>query len=274
MALRPLEFLKDLVGIIDDAEDVRQDLEPRFAKMQGIIQRVSEEGKGFAQRLASTDQKDIASIKSMIELVGEKAPFLWRNAKEVGGMIRSLKNRMSDLRQRVGSKVFPAAERAEASRILRKAEGELTKFERVNARTIRLYDDLVKLYNRHLSKFRKIFAATVGTSLALGVAAPLAVGAAGGALPAGLEAARGVVVLSADIATVITSIIKGAKEGRVLGNLATGLFMSYIGIVQGLWWILRKVGQGAAAGLRGGRDAAVAAIRTIAPEREQQLAPA
>lgn len=280
MGFNPVEFVKDMVGIIDDAGDVSDDLEKVLKRVHKQVSDLSTQSDQFHAAVGNADLTKAGDLKRVIQSTGSKAPILWRKARGIAGQLKQVRSRITKVTTIVKGTAFPEGERPEALSHIREITKRVDDMERSNVKVIKVYDNVVKGYNKHQTTWRKILTAlNVGNIIITAGLSATAFAVISSAGPLGVPAAAGLMMTGThiNIATAILNtlagIIKGAQEGRIILNVLNNWFIQIIAVVRSLGFIIKKIAQAIAAGSRATHAGAVSILKKMAPGQVRNIAP-
>lgn len=230
-----VDWFSDLVGIVDDAQDVSDIIQKDFSALNRTVAALSSKGKLFADNIRAASRiKDPKDLIKFIKIVEGSAPLLWKDLVVLSKQFDKTAEKLENLEKKVQND-FPMDEARTALSLIRDAKSKVRDLRQANTEAIKVYSDIQEAYNQHLMDWR--------ATLAAGVVADM--------------------LLTAGFATIIMGIVKGAQEGRIIFNTIHTIFLFVVGIVKGIIFVLRKIGQAAAAAVRGGHKVMVETAKVL-----------
>lgn len=230
-----IDFFKDLVGIIDDAEDVRHRTQEILQNTQAKAKRIQDRGSKFAdriQRASNTD--DPKAIIAIIDIVDGEVPVLFSDTSNLENDFQEARRELNALRAKI-RRDFPNREVRRSTQIVQKALFELNRALKANAGAIKAYSKVQRTFNSRLRSKRKFL---------LGA----------GALD---------LIATGGIATALTAIVIGANEGRTLTTIATVALSPAIAALKVLQVVFGTIGGALSRAVRGSNEVVIEVGRAL-----------
>jgi len=234
-----IEAFKDAIGIVDDAGDITERLHNITKKELVVLAKAKEGMSRIKSRLSGIktkkklDRGEYGKISSVLKNIGADTRVVHRDLKTFSSIEDRFENEYDKLTSKIESSSFPKSERSKAMENLKKAKVKFNAAKVKFNSTIKIVDDLRASVNKAMTDWK-----LVGAGVAI-------------------------ITLSLVNYWWVRDIAKQAKKGEEAMAVILLLFGGLVELFLAAKYVVKGIGKGVAAGMRGSHDVMVAAAHKL-----------